>query len=279
MVGQIATSSYQEVKCSDEQIGIHSTALGCAEVGIGSVLHAFHIPFAGNLLSLNQVFILTHFLCEASSSKRTFSPFSISTTAALIKCLAPMGKKLTPMLAICMQGVLYNLGILCLGNTHLGRWMGGVLSSMWGFFQPLFLYWLFFGSSLFHAANTFAWVEKLFYGLIIGKVVAASLIVFLTPLLPACRFTHYFNKLSDAARLNNLSSMPQHPIRQALSELCKPLFLFSLFLTSFFFYFSQGVSEAMIWGILRPLGTGILFFFITRLLPLKRWLKREGNDR
>jgi hypothetical protein len=33
MVGQIAISSYQEVKCSDEQIGIHSTALGFTDEG------------------------------------------------------------------------------------------------------------------------------------------------------------------------------------------------------------------------------------------------------
>lgn len=279
MTVQITTTSCQKAKCYDEQIALHSSALGLAEVGVGSALHAFHIPFAGNLLSLNQIFLLTHFLCETSSSKRTFSPFSISTTAALIKCLAPMGKKLTPMLAICMQGLLYNLGILCFGNTLLGRWMGGVLSSMWGFFQPIFLYWCLFGPSLFHAAGTFSWVKGLFYGLVVGKVVAASLIVFMTPLLPDCRFMQYFNKLSCTAKLDNLPLMSRHPMRQAFSDLCKPLFLFSLFLTAFFFYFSQGISEAIIWGVLRPLGTGALCFFIMRLIPLKRWLKREGNGR
>jgi hypothetical protein len=279
MTVQIATTSCQKAKCSDEQIGIHATALGLTEVGIGSVMHAFHIPFAGHLLSLNQIFILTHSLCKTTSTSRTFSPFSISTTAALIKCSAPIGKKLTPMLAICMQGSLYNIGILCFGNSLLGRWMGGMLSSMWGFFQPLLLYWLFFGSAFFQATTTFTWVKELFYGLIVAKAVATSLIVFLTPLLPAYKFTQYFNKVSGSTEINNLPSMHTHPIRQALSDLCKPSFLFSLFLTAFFFYFSQGISQAIIWGILRPLGIGILCFYMMRLIPLKRWLTRVENDK
>lgn len=278
MTDEIAITWQRKIECPSEQIGIHASALGLAEAGVGSLLHAFHIPFAGNLLSLNQIFLLTHFLCKNSSKHRTFSPFSISTTAALIKCLAPVGKKLTPMLGICMQGLIYNLGFLCFGNTLLGRWMGGVLASMWGFFQPLLLYRLFFGSSLFQAAQIFSWVEGLFYGVVVGKAVAASLIVFLTPLLPDHRFTQYFNKLSGFTKLKNSSSDNKHPLRQVLSDLCKPFFLFSLFLTAFFLYFSQGISEVLIWGILRPLGIGVLCFYIMRLLPLNRWLKRVQND-
>lgn len=278
MVAQITSTSCQKIECSDEQMDIHTSALALAEVGVGSVMHAFHVPFAGNLLSLNQVFLLTHFLCKTSSTNKPFSPFSISVNAALIKCLAPMGKKLTPMLAISMQGLLYNLGTLCFGNTLLGRWVGGVLSSLWAFFQPLLMYWLLFGSSFFHAASAFPWVIDLFYVLVVSKVAAASLIVFLTPLLPTGRFTQYLNKLSGAGKLNDLPSVNKHPMRQAFSELCKPLFLFSLLLTAFFFYFSEGVSAALIWGILRPLGTGVLCFSLMRLLPLKRWLKRIEND-
>lgn len=126
MSAQTPTTFCPPTQESVEQIGIHATALSLSEVGLGSIMHALHIPFTGTLLSLNQIFLLTRSLSQVSLKSRTFSPFSISASAALIKCLTPIGKKLTPMLAICMQGMLYNLGILCFGNTLLGRLIGGV---------------------------------------------------------------------------------------------------------------------------------------------------------
>ncbi|MBS0653015.1 MAG: hypothetical protein JSR39_05740 [Verrucomicrobia bacterium] len=277
MNAEIATTFCPQAQESVEQIGLHATALSLSEVGLGSIMHALHIPFTGTLLSLNQIFLLTRSLSQVSSRSRTFSPFSISASAALIKCLAPIGKKLTPMLAICMQGMLYNLGILCFGNTLLGRLTGGVLSSIWSFLQPLLLYWLLFGSSFFLAVENLAWMESLFYGLIVGKAIAAFLIVLFTPLLPASKFEQYFHKLSSITKSKHLSSVFRHPAKQALSDLCKPLFLASLVITVVFLYFSQGMSKILIWGIIRPLGAGFLCFFLMRVLPFELWLKRMKN--
>ncbi|HEY5235688.1 MAG TPA: hypothetical protein VIJ14_05885 [Rhabdochlamydiaceae bacterium] len=277
MGAQATTTFGPQAQASAEQIGIHATALSLSEVGLGSIMHALHIPFAGTLLSLNQIFLLTRSLSLATSRSRTSSPFSISSSAALIKCLAPIGKKLTPMLAICMQGMLYNLGILCFGNTLSGRLTGGVLSSLWSSLQPLLLYWLLFGSSFFQAVEKFAWVEGLFYGLIAGKAIAAFLIVLFTPSLPAFKFEQYLHKLSSIKKSKYLSPVHKQPIKQALSDLCKPLFLVSLVITSLFLYFSQGISTILIWGILRPLGAGFLCFFLMRMLPFELWLKRMKN--
>ncbi len=257
----------------DGQIGIHATALGLAETGIGSALHAMHIPFSGTLLSLNQIFLLTRCLYLAPNEQRVFSPLVISANAALFKCLSPVGKKLTPMLAICMQGLFYNIGILCFGNTVLGRMTGGVLSSLWGLCQPLLLYWLFFGQSLLLAFEKFSWLERAFLGLAIAKILSAILIVLFTPTLPTFRFEQYLQKLSRIGMAQSNDSCQKPPVRQALSDLCKPLFLFSLVITAFFFYFSQGVSPALIWGVLRPLAVGFFCFFLMRLLPLKQWMK------
>jgi hypothetical protein len=181
------------------------------------------------------------------------------------------------MLAICAQGVLYNLGILCFGNTLFGRLTGGVLSSIWSSLQPLLLYWLLFGSSFFQATEKFAWVESLFYGLIVGKAIAAFLIVLFTPTLPAFKFEQYLYKLSSITKSKHLSPVHKHPIKQALSDLCKPLFLVSLVITFLFLYFSQGMSKILIWGVLRPLGAGFLCFFLMRVLPFELWLKRMKN--
>lgn len=270
---QVAATLCKRAELSNSQIGIHATALSLSEIGLGSALHAFHIPFAGTFLSLNQIFLLTRALSMTSEKSRTFSPFSISTSAALFKCLAPIGKKVTPMLGICIQGLLYNFGILCFGNTLLGRLTGGILASIWSFCQPLLLYGFLFGASLFQAIEQFAWLEGLFYRLVIVKIIAASLIVLLTPLLPPSRFEQYLHRLSCMAKSNIPSSISQHPIRQIVSDLCKPLFLFSLFMTAFFLYFSKGISNALVWGVLRPLAIGFFCFFLTRLPFFERWLK------
>lgn len=277
MNAQITTTLCPSTQESLEQIGIHATALSVAEVGLGSIMHALHIPFAGFLLSLNQIFLLTRSLSQVSIGSRTSSPFSISASAALIKCLAPIGKKLTPMLAICIQGMLYNLGILCFGNTLLGRLTGGVLSSTWGFLQPLLLYWLLFGPSFFQAIEKLAWVEGLFYGLVVGKAITAFLIVLFTPFLPTSKFEQYLHKLSSITQSKHLSPVLKHPVKQAFNDLFKPLFLVSLVITVMFLYFSQGMSKILIWGIIRPLGAGFLCFFLMRMLPFELWLKRMKN--
>ncbi len=270
MAVQVATSDLEREKSNED---VYGTALGLAEIGIGSLLHAFFIPFSGMFLSLNQIFLLTCSLSQASSEDRSWTPFFISVKASLVKCLAPIGKKLTPMLAICMQGLLYNLGILCFGNTLWGRLIGGILSSLWGFCQPLLLYRLFFGSSFFEVIESFSWAVGLFWGLVLFKITLASLIIVATPLLPTRWLEQYLQRVSNIATSQSAPKADRHPLQQALRDLCKPLFLFSLLLTAFFFYFSEGVSNALIWGILRPLGVGYVFFFLLRILPIKQWAK------
>lgn len=277
MKARAATTFHSGNEIKTDQVSIHATALSLAEIGLGSTLHALHVPFAGTILSLNQIFLLTRSLSLASFEHTLFSPFSISACAALFKCLAPVGKKLTPMLAICMQGLLYSLGILCFGNTLLGRLIGGVLSSLWSFCQPFLLYSLLFGPSYFQTIHAFTGLQELFLGLLIVKIIVASLIVLLTPKVPLSGFEQYLHKLSCLAH-SKKQPMQRSPVRQAISDLFKPLFLFSLLMTALFFYFSQGFSEALLWGILRPLGVGFLCFFLMRLLPVNLWLqKKQGR--
>jgi hypothetical protein len=76
-----------------EEIGKKAALLSIVEIGLGSFLHAFSIPFAGHFLSLNQGFILTRAAIETNDRR---SPGIISAVAALLKSLSPAGKKLTP---------------------------------------------------------------------------------------------------------------------------------------------------------------------------------------
>ena len=51
-----------------ELIGKYSAGLSLIEVALGSLLHALHIPFAGNFLSLNQGYLLCRAALEACSA-------------------------------------------------------------------------------------------------------------------------------------------------------------------------------------------------------------------
>jgi hypothetical protein len=135
--------------------------LALTEIGLGSLLHNFKIPFSGHFLSLNQVFILSRATIE---SKNRSAGAEISGVVAILKTLSPMGKKLTPMLAISMQGVLFSLGTLVFGVNFIGVIVGAILSSLWAFIQPLLLLYLFYGTE---AVNIFE-----FYWREIQKVVS-----------------------------------------------------------------------------------------------------------
>ncbi len=250
---------------SVEQVGVHAAALSITEIGLGSTLHALHVPFAGSFLSLNQIFLLTRHLLVSEEQGRSSAPFSISAHAALMKSLSPMGKRALPMLAICMQGLLYNVGIWSLGNTKLGRLLGALIASTWSSFQPLFVYIVLCGKPLAEAAHYFPWLKELFLGMLVLKGTLALLIVSLTPLLPISRFEKYLQFIS---RSSHAKSVPvEKPLIGALKDLCKPLFLFSLAITGFFLYYSQGISEGLLWGLLRPLALGFICFFMLRLIP------------
>lgn len=196
-------------------LSTYATYLLFAEMGIGGFLHAIHFPFTGYLLSLNQVFLITRALCMSSfyvEANIKQLPCLISTIVALLKSLAPVGKKITPMLAITMQGILYNLGILLFGNTLLGRIVGGSLLVLWGFIQPILIYYLIFGNVLYQSIfqifeqlnNHLNISNKIFLALavflILFKIFLSVLIVITTPLIPLSKFEKYIGKLSNSVR-------------------------------------------------------------------------------
>ncbi|MFP5459829.1 MAG: hypothetical protein ACLGG7_13920, partial [Bacteriovoracia bacterium] len=106
------------------EIGKNAATLSLIEVGLGSLLHGLKLPFSGHVLSLNQSFILTR--ATLTSGERRDAAV-ISTTAAILKSLSPAGKKLTPMLAIAVQGQLYYLGLLVAGTGVIGQLLGSLL--------------------------------------------------------------------------------------------------------------------------------------------------------
>jgi hypothetical protein len=135
---------------SDSRItGVYAGNLSRVEIGLGGILHGMKLPFAGTFLSLNQGVFLTRVvkLNQLRKGSHTLA-FRVSNITALLKSLSPAGKKLLPMLAISVQGLLFSMGTLLLGANLPGCFLGAVLSSLWGVFQPLAVLWVVYGFPL-----------------------------------------------------------------------------------------------------------------------------------
>lgn len=277
------------MKTQDDKIALFSASLSLTEISLGGILHAFHIPFSGHFLSLNQIAILSSAAKSFPQSNKTFAS-SISSISALLKSLAPIGKKLTPMLAIAMQGLLFNIGILIFGNRRLGRVMGAFLSSLWSFIQPAIIYTLIFGENIWaafsHLNENFHklpfvpsfvpenFLSYLFLFTVVIKIATAILIALFVP---------QFLKVT-LGRMEKLSPSKKGPlttiqiIKLSLKDLVRPLFLLSLSLVFLLFYFVDAPSELLFWALLRPIACGFLFFIAVRVLPMEKLVDKMTRD-
>lgn len=258
--------------------------LSLAEVFLGSFLHALHIPFSGFLLSLNQCFILNRSLLLSNStpsSASLFLPMTISNTAAIIKTLSPYGKKFTPMLAISMQGSLFNLGILIFGNNLAGRCIGSLFLSLWPMLQPALIYGIIYGSIFLNMVvyykqifAQFPWFDNIIHFVVVGYIfmhLCLSLgVCLLVHFLPARFLDDYDRYIAWYAQshLSSLSELNKTNLRQKIRGVWKdftsPIFLLSLVLSGFFLYATVNSLESFCFVFFRLIAVAFLTFFLIR---------------
>lgn len=269
----------------------YAAALSLLELALGSLLHAFHVPFSGTFLSLNQGYLLCRAtLAAAREGGGRTEAYVISNVAAVLKSLAPAGKKLGPMLSLSAQGGLFGLGVIGLGPNLPGLVVGMVLLSLWTFVQPVLTYFLFFGSHWLTALEflfrkTMPWhglslshLAWVFAAVVGAKAVAAGGLA-----VAAWRGGGEWQDrlLRLAESKGPRAPMPaQGPTAWlALRDLTQPLFLISLVATAVFLYFTEGPAAEKIWLMLRPLAIGFLFFYFSRKLFLEGWLAKLKGTR
>lgn len=277
--------------------GQDAALLSAIEVGLGSFLHSFKVPLSGQFLSLNQIFFLSRSTLKLKGVRAARSiGFQISVIVAMLKSLAPAGKKLTPMLAIAMQGLLFSLGTLLLGVNPIGLVLGATLSSLWAYFQPALLLLLMFGSSLIDVSKyflekmsefTFVSQENLLWvvaGMISLKILLSWSLILAALRLPESTVVRYQKKLMEFRMRKEAPEASPKPVTSpqrliflgALGDLTNPLFLISLALTGVFFMFAESSKSQTIWTVLRPLCIGFCFFYLMRWLPVlgaEKWLQ------
>lgn len=263
-----------------KNLGDYGAILALMEVGAGSIIHGLNIPFGGHFLSLNQGYLLSRAILKTRDPSLAIP---VSNIAAVLKSFSPAGKKFGPMLSLSIQGMLFRLGLF-FGMNHLGVAMGMILLSLWGFIQPFITYYVLFGKTLLLAASF--WVQE------IKKILSvsdenlfqfAALIIIIKATLAAALGILAFRRKNEPISVKEAqgkghTSAQGSPLKMALRDLTKPLFLLSLMLTALFLYFSQHPWTQILWYLLRPLGLGFLLFYFSRTLTLDRLiLKLRGG--
>lgn len=271
-------------------ISYYATLQSLVEVGLGSFLHAFHIPFSGHALSLNQGLILTQACQKTQTRKEAITATNgIAIITAILKSLSPIGKRLTPMLAISMQGFLFSLGILALGNNIFGMLLGISLLSLWAFAQPLLFAYLFFGEKLFFAIEKL-WLEiagklslspdyglKILLSIVMLKVILSWVVALIGWKYPTWITERYFTKIlkyKDLTTKTIKNKKPQNAARGALQDLLNPWMILSLVLATAFMLLTEksGYFDVFVYG-LRVIAIAYLIFFVLRAFP-QAWIKK-----
>lgn len=248
----------------DQKIVEKAVKLSLIEVVIGSTIHALHIPFGGHFLSLNQGLFLTRFL-QGSTGRFSAAKMvmEVSSVTSIMKALAPVGKKLGPMISISMQGFLYMLGILSFGRGLLGQMLGMALLSVWAFIQPLITFFIIYGQDLTSAIAYFnekqGSILQILYWVIAGKAIVAALIPVALKFVSVERIEIYEDKLASMTVKRKTRKQSS-----AWRELFQPMFLLSLALMITYFSLTGESAIAIFWKCLRALAIAFIIFYLAR---------------
>ena len=269
-----------------EVIGTYGALLSGVEIGLGSILHSFKIPLAGHFLSLNEAFLLSRALDRGRSLRqgRTL-PFSVANIAALLKSLSPAGQKLEPMLAISAQGLLFTIGTILFGANLAGAVLGSILLGLWGFLQPVAIYYLLFGQTLIqvvdyiykktHEAFHFeaADLYRVLATMILVKAVASVAVAILAFKISPEKASLYESKMTRSGG-SIRSTRHASLVRSAFSDLLNPLFVVSIFVTSAFLFLTQVKASQAFWILVRPIVIAFALFYLVRRISFERLIFR-----
>jgi hypothetical protein len=249
------------------------------------------VPLAGQALSLHQGFLLSYSVRSARGAPRArLLGAWVSSVAALLKSLSPAGKKLTPMLAISVQGLLHSVGTLTLGPNVFGCALGSALASLWAFVQPVLLSWLFVGAVFVEAVRAFAArlqeafsfeAEKLLWVLVtlmVLKAVAAALLAVAAFRLRPEALDRFLVRVGSRFPAKPLASAPT-PLRGAGRDLRHPVFLLSLALTALFLFGAEASWARIAWALCRPVALAFALFYAVRAFDWDRFVRRLESGR
>lgn len=282
----------------DSRIARYATLQSITEIGLGSFLHALHIPLRGHFLSLNQGVLATFAVrpdAEALRPRRRgmFVACGVSFITAALKFLSPAGARAMPAFAISLQGLLYSAGIALFGLNLVGAVFGSILLSFWAFLHPVVFAYLIFGETFFQGivklwtelAEKLGWPVELGAWILLGVValkilVAAALGIFAWR-VDAEGEARYFERArrwakkgdTATARTPPAPGKPESPIVGATRDLFRPIFFASLVVSVGFVLYAGTDTLGVLGYLARTIGVAWTIFFSIRAFP-RRWAER-----
>lgn len=119
---------------------------GSIEIGLGSMLHVWNVPFIGAILGTLGIAIA---LVGRVVVPRPGSTVSIAVVAALLKALSVGGVVLSPMIAIVMEGLIADAVLSLGGRPRRATFvLAGALAVTWNLVHPLLVQGLIFGTGV-----------------------------------------------------------------------------------------------------------------------------------
>lgn len=246
----------------------YAALLSMVEIGLGSALHACHIPLSGQFLSLHQIFLLT--LATKEDPDR-WGSVKLSVYAGLMKIGLGHGKKIAPMLAISMQGLLFNLGLIFGRSTYVAA----ALSSLWALIQPFLLFqFLSWGN----AAEILAFyvTKAVAFGIPVIGILAFSVGLKVGLALTACFLATKCGARSEQLYEKIRQKFPasQRPPKHLYQEMVRPFFLVSFLALTFYYWYTEPTH----WYVLsaRTAGLALLGTTISRaLFSTVKWIPKR----
>ena len=167
-------------------IAVFGALWGAIEITLGAYLHVIFPPLADTFLlgvimaGLGGIIALTgrHFVPHTSSV------LMIGVVTALLKALSLGGVKIGPMVAIVVESLLMEAGLLL--ARHPTRWgfaLAGALAVSWNFFHKFAMMRLLFGQGVYEVAVNMVKDGSKLLGLDVRYSIAILVVLFVTRLV------------------------------------------------------------------------------------------------
>ena len=134
-------------------IAVFGALWGALEITVGSYLHLIFPPLATPLIGVGTIMTAVGMVVALMGRlfvPKTGSVLMIGVVVAMLKALSIGGVKLPAMLAIIIESLLAELGLLLFGKpSRKGFMLAGCLAVLWTFFHKFFASYVFLGRGIY----------------------------------------------------------------------------------------------------------------------------------
>ncbi len=276
-----------------DKVGVFAAMSGGIEIGLGSMLHAWRVPFKGYILASIQNVLLIFFGKELNGR----GLIRISLVTAMLKSFSPAGARLRPMLWIFIQGLVFALPVMVFRWHFISAVSGSILMGWLTLLISLASDYAKFGRSVFDAyvSGTNAIFSRIGLDNIGFWYLIACIFIFKAVLSIGIAigsfyfdFSRHILRSSPVGQVETTQTRPSAPLTlassmlAALRDLMNPRFLIPFVGTTLLiFFFTELTALSFATVIVRGGVISWFGFLLVRRIDITRltsWLTRKGQD-